>query len=118
MWPINTKVVSIATVLGYLVPLTLLWLLGILLTRFGHQGALDTYAVLTLLYLFAIAPVLTSYLAARRAPTLPIYHGILAVSLSMLLLFLKGDLQPLWVIPWSIALSYIGARRFKNEGKL
>jgi hypothetical protein len=117
MWSQSAKAISVAIILGYAIPLSAIWLLGFAVTRLDYQSILDVYGLFVVLYFFFFAPLFTSYLAARDAPRFPYYHGLAAVAVSMLLLFLKGNLQPLWIIPISLVLSVVGARRFILEKK-
>ena len=118
MWAQSAKAVLLATAFGYLIPFTILWLIGFAVAQINNQSFLDSYGLLLLLYLFFFAPVFTGYFAAKRAPALPIYHGLAAVIFSMALFILKGNLQPLWlVVPLSLVLGVIGAKRFSIESK-
>lgn len=117
MWPQSAKTVLMAIAYGYVFPFIVIWLAGFVVIRIDHQSLLDMYGITVLLYFFFFAPVFTGYLAARGAPSLPIYHGLVAVAVSMALMVLNGNLQPLWLIPVSLILAVVGARRFKLESE-
>lgn len=116
MWTQSAKAVFTAIVFGYLAPFTILWLFGFAIAQIHSQSLLDVHAFLSLVYLFFFAPVFTGYFAAKRSPSLPIYHGLAAVVFSLALFILKSNPQPLWLVgPLSLVLGVIGARRFKME---
>ncbi|HEY6773781.1 MAG TPA: hypothetical protein VI140_07385 [Oxalicibacterium sp.] len=119
MWAHSLKALFKAIAFVYVIPLALLWLIGVGLSSIramDQQWILDAYGMLVFLYLSLCAPVLGGYLAASYAPSRPILHGLLAVAIFMMLMIFKGRIQPLWLVPLSLVLSIIGARRFKIDG--
>ncbi|HEV7856751.1 MAG TPA: hypothetical protein VGO72_07310 [Herminiimonas sp.] len=109
----SVRAISIAIACVYIVPMALF---SLLLANFISSEPDNTNDLLTMVflgYVFVMAPVLTSYIAASLAPKLPVLHGMLAIVIAMFLLVFYYEWQSVWAIVWCLAISFIGVRRFK-----
>jgi len=116
---ISIKAVLLGSAYGYVLPTILFSLFGRGFLWLDIKVLSSTFAMLTFVWFFLFAPLVTGYIAAKKAISLPIYHGLASVSISLLgLLFVSESPRVMVavVVVVSLVLGIVGARRFKLSG--
>ena len=116
---VSIKAVLLGGAYGYLLPAILFQILARGALWLDVKALSSAFAMLAFVWFFLFAPLVTGYVAAKNSSSFPIYHGLAAVSISLLGLLIENESPRVMiaiVVIMSLILGVVGARRYKLSG--